>query len=233
MKKYICYIVIFAAMSSLLSAKSPKLEFDCGKSYDFGNVRYQKNELECTIKLKNSGDTVLVINKAKPSCGCTKLGLTDSIIEPGGYSELQLKLNISRKNGYLKKKVVFHTNDSTTSPQILYLTADVNTGFILRPRRLDINNAILGKESNTYFEFENASEEVYHIDSITVIPKELTIIGITENMKIQPEQRVMFNVSITPTVAARRKAKIILHSSSNSLISDVIIPGIVWSNVDE
>ena len=117
--KHILGIILIGALSSCGSAdESNKLEDD-GKinvpelqnfektlgsaqiifqeyEHDFGTVT-KENKLKHTFYYVNSGDTPLVITKAKGSCGCTIPFFSEKPLNPGEQQKIDIVIDVTNK----------------------------------------------------------------------------------------------------------------------------------------
>jgi len=65
--------------------------------HDFGTVT-KENKLKYTFYFVNSGDTPLIINDAKGSCGCTIPFFPKEPINPGQQEKIDIEIDPSGKN---------------------------------------------------------------------------------------------------------------------------------------
>jgi tetratricopeptide (TPR) repeat protein len=85
---------------------TPKVE---NPSFDFGKVEYGK-VVEHQFKIKNEGDTDLIIFDAIGSCGCTIPEFSKKPIPPGQEATVTVKFDTLGKLGKQKNTVVLSTN---------------------------------------------------------------------------------------------------------------------------
>lgn len=133
LKKALQIIVILIAsidsvtlMSQTDRIDGPIAVFDI-VSYDFGNV-LQGKESEAVFKLTNKGDTPLIIEDIKVSCGCTLVEWTKDPILPEQTSEIIVKYN-TKIIGAIKRSIVVNTNDRENDRILLMLTGNVVATF--------------------------------------------------------------------------------------------------------
>lgn len=96
---------LFHATSTVsISAPSttPKANFKVN-SHDFGEV-LQGTSLSHTFTFKNTGSTPLVLEKVKPSCGCTAVDYTKEALKPGEEGFVTVGYDAT-KVGFFSKKV--------------------------------------------------------------------------------------------------------------------------------
>jgi hypothetical protein len=80
--KRILFVLMILAMVSGLNAQ-PKLDFDHVR-HDYGAIKEEAGKQEAVFNFTNTGDSVLVITRVQPSCGCTASDYTKAPVPPGG-----------------------------------------------------------------------------------------------------------------------------------------------------
>ncbi|MBA3901216.1 MAG: DUF1573 domain-containing protein, partial [Bacteroidetes bacterium] len=98
----------------------PKVE---NPSFDFGKVEYGK-VVEHQFKIKNEGETDLIIFDAIGSCGCTVPEFSKSPIAPGEEAIITVKFDTLGKLGKQRNTVVLSTN-AVPNRTILSISAEV------------------------------------------------------------------------------------------------------------
>ena len=102
-------VVAIAAPIATAHAQAPKIEID-EMLHDMGEV-FQRDTYKHGFSVKNTGDADLVIEKVKPSCGCT-VAEYDEVIAPGKVGMVYLEV-IDEKitAGAFNSKASIHSND--------------------------------------------------------------------------------------------------------------------------
>lgn len=77
--------------------------------HDFGTIS-EGQVVEYTYSIKNTGQAPLVIQEAKPSCGCTVPAWTKEPIPPGGTGFVKAKFDSSGKPGIQNKTITVMAN---------------------------------------------------------------------------------------------------------------------------
>lgn len=114
------------ANSQTRRSNDPIAEFDM-VSYDFGNV-LQGKETKAVFTLTNRGESPLIIEDIKVSCGCTLVEWTKDPILPEQSSEIVVKYN-TNIIGTIKRSIVVNTNDRQQERILLMLTGNVVTTY--------------------------------------------------------------------------------------------------------
>jgi hypothetical protein len=77
--------------------------------HDFGTIK-EGEVVEYTYSLKNTGAAPLIIQDAKPTCGCTVPAWTKDPIPPGGTGFVKAKFDSSGKQGINNKTITVMAN---------------------------------------------------------------------------------------------------------------------------
>jgi len=81
------------------------------KVYNFGEIK-EGEKVSTIFLLKNKGDSDLIINDIRVSCGCTAVLLSSKIIEPGKTAELKVTFDSKGFKGEIRKSIYVHSNDT-------------------------------------------------------------------------------------------------------------------------
>jgi hypothetical protein len=86
----------------------PVIQF-ASVEHDFGTIK-EGESVEYVFQVKNTGEAPLVIQEAKPSCGCTVPDWTKTPIPPGGNGFVKAKFDSSGKSGVQNKTITVSAN---------------------------------------------------------------------------------------------------------------------------
>lgn len=86
--------------------------------YDFGVIK-EGDKVAHVYKVKNTGEVPLIIQDAKPSCGCTAPDWTKTPIPPGGEGFVKAEFDSNGKTGAQNKTITVTAN---TWPKTTRLT---------------------------------------------------------------------------------------------------------------
>jgi hypothetical protein len=100
----------------------PSMTFD-HTSYEFGTIN-QGESVTHLFTFTNTGDAPLVINNARPSCGCTVPSWPKEPIMPGETGEIKAVFNSRGKSGKQHKSIRITTNMGD-QPSTIFLTGNV------------------------------------------------------------------------------------------------------------
>jgi len=88
--------------------------------FNFGTV-IQGEKVTHKFNFKNTGESNLVINSVKPSCGCTISEWTREPIRPGDNGYIKLTFDSSNKKGSVRKTAEITTNEIPNKRTILII----------------------------------------------------------------------------------------------------------------
>lgn len=80
------------------------------RHHDFGVFMEKDGKVTCQMRVVNSGTEPLLIVKAQAGCGCTATTYTESPIEPGDTTAVNIIYNPSGRPGQFSKQVIIFTN---------------------------------------------------------------------------------------------------------------------------
>lgn len=151
-----------AAATPAPTGPPPRLDVDA-TDHDFGTA-IQGEHLTHTFKLKSSGPGDLVIQNAKPTCGCTlakletvkKDGSTQEYkygdpLPPGTDLNLTAQLDTKNKTNIASSKINIYCNDPR-SLVTLGLNAKVETYFVITPNALQFNEMSVADTAEQSFQ---------------------------------------------------------------------------------
>jgi len=98
-------------------------------TWDFGSIP-KGGIVVHTYKIKNVGQDTLVIEKVKPTCGCTLAPLSSNSIPPGGDANLTAIFNSEKFNGRVSKQIHIDTNDPIKPYLKVTFTAIINNPLL-------------------------------------------------------------------------------------------------------
>jgi len=129
MKRCIFIFAFFSFLSVSLFAQKPHIQFNV-TSHNFGEIKEVNGLVSFTFDFVNTGKSPLIINEAKPSCGCTASDYTKSPVMPGG-------------KGYIKA-----TYDPKDSPGRFEKSISVISNADNSPFELKFSGVVIGRDKN-------------------------------------------------------------------------------------
>jgi len=97
-------LVIFAGIQA-----QPRLNFPILR-HDYGVLKEEAGKQEVVFNFTNTGDSVLVLTRVQPSCGCTASDYTKSPVPPGGKGYVTAVFDPRGFNGRFAKSISVYSN---------------------------------------------------------------------------------------------------------------------------
>lgn len=108
MKKLIAIaIFVFAGFATAQAQKTAKMEFK-SETIDYGEIKKGSDGLR-VFEFTNTGNSPLVIEDVKSSCGCTVPKKPEEPIMPGETGKIEVKYDTKRV-GPIRKTVTVYSN---------------------------------------------------------------------------------------------------------------------------
>ncbi len=90
-------------------AAQPKLNF-ASTRHNYGSIREEAGKQEAVFHFTNTGDSVLVITRVQPSCGCTASDYTKAPVPPGGKGFVTAVFDPRGYNSRFAKSISVYSN---------------------------------------------------------------------------------------------------------------------------
>ncbi|MFH1680790.1 MAG: DUF1573 domain-containing protein [Candidatus Eisenbacteria bacterium] len=90
-----------------------------------------------SVALRNDGDEPLAIHEVNPTCGCTVVLLSDSLILPGESVPLTGTFSTRKLEGEIRKPVILRTNDPERARAVFLIRAWVQRALTLSDDSID------------------------------------------------------------------------------------------------
>lgn len=121
----------FSQLSAEDLANAARAEFD-SREHNFGTIT-DKEVVEHSFKLTNTGKSNLYIRKVSASCGCTAVQPEKTTIAPGDTTVIRAVFNTAGREGNQKKAITVITNDPRQSRTVLWINAVIRKQSTTRP----------------------------------------------------------------------------------------------------
>ena len=112
MKKFFIFlfVVSFAFSTNVIGQTSnAKLDFE-KLEHDFGTFKEEAGSQSYNFKFKNNGESPLILNNVRASCGCTTPEWTRDPIAPGQVGFIKVSYNPAHRPGPFNKTVTVSSN---------------------------------------------------------------------------------------------------------------------------
>lgn len=134
----------------------PKLNFATVK-HDYGTIKADDGKKEAIFEFTNTGDSVLVITRVQPSCGCTASDYTKAPVPPGGKGFVKALFDPHGQSGRFTKSISVFSNSKPTVV-VLIIEGQVTPHeksieeqytFVVGPLRFETNHLAFTKMAKT------------------------------------------------------------------------------------
>lgn len=102
-------VIALVGLTATAIAQKPKIVFE-ELEHDFGNFKESDGVQTTTFKFTNKGESPLVLNNVRASCGCTTPKWTREPVAPGNSGEIQVSYNPRNRPGSFNKSVMISSN---------------------------------------------------------------------------------------------------------------------------
>jgi hypothetical protein len=203
-----------ATVFTVTAVAQPKIEVVGGETFDWGKVA--PGELTTTIEIRNSGDSVLKIDRVQPGCGCTAAPIDKNVLNPGEVGKISVKLDAKNRSGALHKIITVFSDDASTPAKVINLKAEIKPVLEFRPTEwFLVNDAKVGTETASSVRIVNTGDAPF-----TVYPPEFATgnfkvrFNLKEKQELQPGQEVEITAYVTPQGAGAMNGSIKLKTST-------------------
>jgi len=100
--------------------------------YNFGTVKEEGGAVSYTFKIKNTGNSPLLITRITTSCGCTRPEWTKDPVAPNGTAEVKITYDPEGRPGLFYKTISIYSN-TREKHHVLAIRGDVEPKQILPP----------------------------------------------------------------------------------------------------
>jgi len=146
----------------------PDIEFS-EEIWDFGTIN-QGDVVTHIFKIKNTGETKLVISNVRTSCGCTAALISSREIAPGKSSQIKVHFNSSGYKGKVTKYIYVESNDPDEPQKRLTIKVNINVPpkptIKLEENNWDFGLIIQGEKPTHILKVKNTGERELVINQI-------------------------------------------------------------------
>ena len=203
-----------AAVFTVSANAQGKIDVVGGDTYDWGKV--VPGDLTTTIEIRNSGDSVLKIDRVQPGCGCTAAPIDKSVLAPGEIGKISVKLDAKNRSGALHKIITVYSDDPTMPAKVINLKAEIKPVLEFRPTEwFLLTDAKVGVETASSVRVVNTGDAPF-----TIYPPEFASgnfkvrFNIKEKQELKPGEEVEITAYVTPQTAGAMNGMIVLKTST-------------------
>lgn len=117
MKRILFALVLTLLTTGIASAQQKEASITVVDSavFDFGDIKETDGPATHIFKIKNEGETALVVTKVVASCGCTTPDWTKEPIASGQTGEIKVTYDPTNRPGPFTKTISVYSNGKTGS----------------------------------------------------------------------------------------------------------------------
>lgn len=216
--KQISLIALITIMFSVAIFSQPMLEVIGGDTYDWGDVTPADSPLKAKVKIKNAGKEELIINRVKPTCGCTTAPLGKDHLKPGEITELEITLRVSQTSGSVHKTINIYSNDPKDNGTYVYqLKALMVQPIVVLPRNfIMFNDLTVGFKSTSSVKLKNTTDKTIKLSDFRVTPENM-IINLSGEISVKPNQEIELTATIMPSKEGNLNASIKMKTNNKDV----------------
>ena len=183
--KTLLFGLFLATLSTAAYAEKFAIEF-AEKTWDFGTIKEEDGSVTHTFEFTNIGESTLILNNVKASCGCTTPKWTKEPVAPGAKGVVNVTYNTKGRPGNFTKTITVTSNAGksvlTIKGEVIPRTPDPSELYPVEAEgvRLRSNNIGIWDVLNTQVKSQkitvyNPSETNAVTISFANVPKHITL----------------------------------------------------------
>lgn len=187
--------LVAAALSAVVAVSAENIRW-LSVDYDFGSFREAEGKRTGSVSFVNIGSEPTIINRVKPTCGCTVADFTEGEIAPGDTATIRFTYNPAGRPGRFLKHVKVYTGEDNNltsvtirgtvigAPQTLAAEYPVESGALrLSTESLNMGHITMGASRNEFIHGYNQGQDTLDL-SWRDVPQALSL-GVSSR-KIAP-----------------------------------------------
>ena len=108
-KLLVLFIAAIAGLATIAAQNAPEIKFNVSV-HDFGTFPEETGKVSYTFEFTNSGQSDLIVQNVRASCGCTTPDWTKTPVKPGETGFVEVTYNASGRPGAFTKTITVTTN---------------------------------------------------------------------------------------------------------------------------
>lgn len=148
------------------AAKGPKIEVD--PVFKVGTIK-SVGTTKLQLKVSNSGDADLVIDRVGTSCGCTTPSISEENkrVPPGGSSAINVDINPARMSNFdFDNVVIIFSNDLSNDTFTVHIIGTVEPEFVVEPGVVDFGTVRKGEPQEVTIRWRQMTDEPIEITKV-------------------------------------------------------------------
>lgn len=197
MKTIFTFLTIMFLSSMSMFAQA-KLEFEGGNIYNWNDIKHKDSPAKAVVVIKNVGDKKLIIDKVKPTCGCTTAPLEKMQLDPGESTKMNITLNLPKTAGPVTKQVIIYHASADKKQSVLYLKANVIFDIEISPKNyINFGKMEVGNDKRDTLTIKNNSKKTVKFSEINISPKDLDV-NLEQDFELEPGASYKLEVLAKP-----------------------------------
>lgn len=191
----VCFILLQAGVFCPAMA-SPQIVSE-NPAFHFGTIA-EGDKVEHVFTFTNRGDTPLLIDRVRSTCGCTGTLLSQNEVPPGQSGEVKITFNSSGMRGAVVKWIYIYSNDPVNPKSKLQINGIVKPEIAITPDKLRVTDLVPGKEREVQITLTNNSDHTIFLSNLTTAPATMTAKLSGTKLESGAAVRIQVNITIPP-----------------------------------
>ncbi|HOO76848.1 MAG TPA: DUF1573 domain-containing protein [bacterium] len=189
-------VCLLAAGAAPTPSPAPRIDF-AETAFNAGTV-WEGDKAAHSFSFTNVGDTDLVIDRVKTSCGCTAALVTQKTVPPGAEGTIKVEFNTTRRSGNQRKTVYVYSNDPGLPNAQLEISCYVQTVAAFEPRSVVFQEVVHGEGAAQTVSLVPAAGP-FRITSVSATPQFIAATVPSGEMEVGADNRpVEVEVRVLP-----------------------------------
>lgn len=223
-----CFILLQAGVICPAMA-SPQIVPE-NPAFHFGTIA-EGDKVEHVFTFTNQGDTPLLIDRVRSTCGCTGTLLSQKEVLPGQSGEVKTIFNSSGMRGPVVKWIYIYSNDPVNPKSKLQLNGIVKPEIAIQPDKLRLTGMIPGEEREFQISLTNNSAHTIFLSNLTTAP--VTMTAKLSGTKLEPSASVRIHVKMVIPPEKKHQNGYVTVSTSSPRTPKLRIPVFAISKTDQ
>jgi hypothetical protein len=211
--------IVFISWSTLTTA-APETAVD-QPVFNFGSIPPGK-KMEHVFTIRNVGDKPLAIKSVRPSCGCTAVSKTASVIQPGKSGDINSSFDSTNFEGAILKTITVDTNDPKAPTSTLTIKGTVIEEIQISPKQVSLGRVKENGTAKAAIILTNKGNKPLKIASVTSTLAKPEIEA--DKMLLNPGESTKISVTVRPARGDRLLNGILVIHTDNRVKSEIQVP---------
>jgi hypothetical protein len=218
-------VALFFVAAPAIAA--PDMQF-AERTFDFGEV-YQGEKVPHVYSFENRGDSDLIIDRVRSSCGCTAVLLSDKTVAPGDKGEIKASFDSTRFRGAINKTIYLYSNDPVNPVLQLHLKGQVLEVVAVVPAQVNFGRLIAETPSSSSVLLRNQGQTEVTLAKPRTTAAELTATMEPGTLAAGEERSV--KVQLTPKPGGTRFSGYVMIPVEGAPVNELRIP--VYATIEK